>query len=89
MGALDQPLAEFSPETQRHFARRRPRSDDSSFAKTIPNFYFALKEHLRDGVIQEELHLDDMSYADEIDKVRHIPNLIAAHLQQRITDLAA
>jgi putative membrane protein len=57
------------------------------FAKTIPNFYFALKEHLRDGVIQEELHLDDMSYADEIDKVRHIPNLIAAHLQQRITAL--
>lgn len=57
------------------------------FAKTIPNFYFALKEHLREGVIADELHLGDMPYADEMGKVRHIPNLLAAHLHDRITDL--
>jgi ion channel-forming bestrophin family protein len=57
------------------------------YAKTIGNFYFALKEHLREGVIQEELHLDDMPYANEIDRTRHIPSLIVAHLQVGITDL--
>lgn len=49
--------------------------------KTIGNFYFALKEHLRDGVKVEELHLEGMPYADEIGRVRHVPNLLAAHLQ--------
>ncbi len=54
------------------------------FGKTIPNFYFALKEHLRDGVKKDELHLDATDYADELGKVRHVPNLIVAHMQDRI-----
>jgi ion channel-forming bestrophin family protein len=57
------------------------------FAKTIPNYFFALKEHLREGVIMEELHLDDMPYGDEMEKVRHVPNLIIAHLQGKIQEL--
>jgi putative membrane protein len=57
------------------------------FGKSIPNLYYALKEHLRDGVKPEELHLDGMSYADEISRARHIPSLIVAHLQDRINQL--
>lgn len=57
------------------------------FAKSIGNYYFALKEHLREGVIVEELQLDGLDYETEVGKARHIPNLIAAHLQASITDL--
>lgn len=57
------------------------------FARSIGNYYFALKEHLREGVIVEELQLDGMDYATEMGKARHIPNLIAAHLQAAITDM--
>jgi putative membrane protein len=57
------------------------------FSKTIPNFYLALKEHLRDGVILEELHVEDLNYADELPRVRHVPNLIVANLQDRFTQL--
>jgi ion channel-forming bestrophin family protein len=57
------------------------------FGRSIANYYYALKEHLREGVKQDELHLDAMPYADEIKRARHIPSLILAHLQDRINQL--
>lgn len=57
------------------------------FAQTIPNFYLALKEHLREGVINENLELQGMPYAGQLKTAAHVPNLISAHLQDRITHL--
>lgn len=57
------------------------------FAAMIPNFAFALKEHLRKGVILEE-----MESTNDIDMVKvvqagHVPNLIAQLIYLRVNHL--
>jgi len=57
--------------------------DDRQFFKhMIPNFVFATKEHLREGVLPEELDLKD----DELSILenKHIPNAIVKKLYERI-----
>jgi ion channel-forming bestrophin family protein len=55
------------------------------FAQAIPNFYFALKEHLRDGVKFEQLQLEGLENATELTQAKHVPAHIATLLQKRLT----
>jgi putative membrane protein len=67
-----------------------PIHDDDSrsfFAQTIPNFFFAAKEHLRDGVKPEQLQLEGMPYAAMIGQVRHVPSMLATHLQAKLHEM--
>lgn len=57
------------------------------FSKTISNFYFALKEHLRDGVDPDDLELDEMPYEKSIRSTQHTPNHLVNHMQVRMNDL--
>ncbi len=57
------------------------------FSKSISNFYFALKEHLRSGVDLEELDLEDMPYKERVKQVDHIPNAIAGSMQDRLNKM--
>src|SRR5687767_10381064 len=57
------------------------------FAKMIPNFVFAMKEHLRNGVQFTELEPVDENFNDDIKKYKHKPNRIAAMLYDRVNFL--
>ncbi|HVD98763.1 MAG TPA: bestrophin family ion channel [Cytophagaceae bacterium] len=58
------------------------------FAKTIANYFFALKEHLRDGVKFEELEEPERGEFDDLKKSNHVPNRISTLLFTRINKLA-
>lgn len=60
--------------------------DRAWFARMIPNMVFAMKEHLRKGVIFSELELDAETQA-RLKEVKHVPNAIIAMLYQRVNDL--
>lgn len=55
----------------------------------IPNYVFAMKEHLRKGVEMNEL--DDNPYLpnEELSKFKHIPNRIAKEMYDRLHQLHA
>jgi len=62
------------------------KSTKDFFIRMIPNFSFALKEHLREGVIVEELDLTEEE-KQEIDKWEHKPSYIAKMIYQKLNDL--
>jgi ion channel-forming bestrophin family protein len=57
------------------------------FAKMIPNFVFATKEHLRRGVQISELSDISDSLALDLKDYKHKPNRLAAMLYSRVNDL--
>lgn len=57
------------------------------FSKMIPNFVFAMKEHLRTGVQFDELEAVDDKFKDDLKKYKHKPNRIAALLYDRVNIL--
>lgn len=57
------------------------------FTQTIPNFYLALKEHLRSGVDTDDLELEGMPYHDQIEGIKHIPNFLVNQIQDRFLTL--
>jgi len=62
------------------------------FARMIPNFVFAMKEHLRTGVQFSELEGPDDKFPDDkffdaLKKVKHKPNRIAGLLYERVNAL--
>lgn len=57
--------------------------DRTFFKRMIPNFVFATKEHLRNGVIIEELELTDEELKF-IQEKEHVPNAVSQLMQQRI-----
>jgi ion channel-forming bestrophin family protein len=57
------------------------------FARSIANYYLAVKEHLRKGVILEELDLTSMPYAASLPAAQHKPAHIAGAMQQRLNQL--
>ncbi len=69
-----------------------PEEDHTSrefFAKMIPNYFFALKEHIRNGVLYEELEEPSGSKLfEDLKKQQHVPNRISGLLFQRINQLA-
>ncbi len=56
------------------------------FSRMIPNYAFAMKEHLRNGVIIEELNLTDEEYK-EIQSFQHQPNYILKKMYQQLSDM--
>lgn len=57
------------------------------FAKMIPNFVIATKEHLRKGVQVSELESSDDHFEQGIKDKRHKPNYIAGLLYQKVNKL--
>ncbi len=59
-------------------------SDDRDFFKRmIPNFVFATKEHLRDGVIMEELELTPEE-AKHLERRDHVPAAVVGMMYDRL-----
>lgn len=56
------------------------------FSRMIPNYSFAMKEHLREGVLTDELELSPEEL-NEINKVEHKPNFIARSMYERLDDI--
>lgn len=56
------------------------------FARMIPNYGYALKEHLRNGVKVEELNLTENELI-AINKVEHKPNFIAKMLYAKLNEM--
>jgi len=56
------------------------------FSRMIPNYAFAMKEHLRSGVLLNELELTDRELI-EIGKVDHKTSFIAKKLYTRLHDM--
>jgi putative membrane protein len=60
------------------------------FAKMIPNYFFAMKEHLREGIKYEELEEPaNTNIFQDLKNHQHVPNRISTLLFQRINKLAA
>jgi putative membrane protein len=57
------------------------------FAKMIPNFVYATKEHLRKGVLFHELQESDEHMAEDLKKVKHRPNKLVAMMYERVNEL--
>ncbi len=60
--------------------------DKDFFSRMIPNYAYAMKEHLREGVKLEELTLTPEEL-QILEKADHIPNIISKWIYQRIHDL--
>lgn len=60
--------------------------DKAYFKRMIPNFVFAMKEHLREGVDFGELDLTKEEIADLADR-KHIPNGIVTMLYKRMNKI--
>lgn len=59
----------------------------SYFAQMIPNFVFAMKEHLRDGVVMEEIDVVGEDFIQNFDGIEHIPNKISLMLYKKVNTL--
>lgn len=57
------------------------------FAIMIPNYVFAVKEHLRKGTKLSELEAVNESFIEDLKDVRHIPNRLASMMYTRINEL--
>jgi putative membrane protein len=57
------------------------------FAKMIPNFAIAMKEHLRKGVDLEDLDLAEDGFLGKLKGKEHIPNAISLMIYKRINKL--
>jgi putative membrane protein len=67
-----------------------PESDQENrvwFSKMIPNFVYASKEHLRQGVQLTELDLPDESEYIKVKGAKHKPNAISGLLYKRVNAL--
>lgn len=61
--------------------------DRDWFAKMIPNFVFAMKESLRNGVQFNELEPVSENFTDDLKKYKHKPNRIAAMMYSKVNEL--
>lgn len=57
------------------------------FSKMIPNFVFAVKEHLRKGTKLDELEPTNEHFFEEIEKFKHIPNKLSSMMYNRVNTL--
>lgn len=62
------------------------KEDKEFFARMIPNYAYAMKEHLRKGVLLEELNIT-IEERQRLENSDHIPNIIAFWLYERIQQL--
>lgn len=57
------------------------------FAKMIPNFAFATKENLRNGVQIEQLQITSNEFIEDLKKYKHRPNRISGLLYEKVNSL--
>ncbi|MDH5399954.1 MAG: hypothetical protein OEX02_17525, partial [Cyclobacteriaceae bacterium] len=69
------------------FLPEERKDDRAFFEKMIPNFVFALKEHLREGTNPEELEEVGSSFMNRLKKATHQPNFIVSELYMRFSGL--
>lgn len=62
------------------------REDKEFFLRMIPNFVFAVKEHLRKGVVWEELNLSELEKS-ELKTKKHIPLAIVNMMYCKLKEL--
>ncbi len=62
-------------------------SEREWFSRMIPNFVFAMKEHLRGEVVLSELDIPENDFLAELQKVKHKPNKISASLYAKVNQL--
>jgi ion channel-forming bestrophin family protein len=65
----------------------KSREDRSYFEHMIPNFVYAMKEHLRNGSKMEELEFENEFDEQTVKNADHKPNKINAMLYQRINSI--
>jgi putative membrane protein len=61
--------------------------DRDWFAKMIPNFVFAMKEHLRKGVQMTEMEVPDDQFIASLKEAKHKPNRISRMLYGKVNEL--
>lgn len=57
------------------------------FARMIPNFVFAVKEHLRKGTKLSELEIVDDRFLENLADIKHIPNRLSSMMYLRTNTL--
>lgn len=57
------------------------------FSIMIPNYVFAVKEHLRKGTKLSELDAVNESFIEDLKSAKHIPNRLASMMYSRINEL--
>lgn len=63
------------------------KEDRKFFRKMMPNFPFALKEHLRDGVNFDEIEDPGGNVMAKLKKAKNVPNILLAMLYKRVIGL--
>lgn len=69
------------------YLSREDHEDRDWFSKMIPNFVFAMKEHLRTGVQFAELEATDDKFFEALRKVKHKPNRLAGMMYEKVNEL--
>lgn len=69
------------------YIRKENHEDRDWFAKMIPNFVYAMKESLRNGVQLNELVAVHEGFHDDLKKFKHKPNRIASQLYAKVNEL--
>ena len=57
------------------------------FKKMIPNYVYAMKEHLRQGVLVEELDGLSKELLEKVEMAEHVPNIIAKDMYTKLHKL--
>jgi ion channel-forming bestrophin family protein len=57
------------------------------FSKMVPNFVYAMKDHLRDGVQFADLEPTDGEFIAVLKKFKHRPNKISSLMYERVNEL--
>ena len=69
------------------FLPKEDKENRSYFAQMIPNFVFAMKEHLRSGVVMEDIDMGEKDLIKNFEGIEHIPNKISLMLYIRVNNL--
>jgi ion channel-forming bestrophin family protein len=69
------------------YVPRENHEDRDWFAKMIPNFVIATKEHLRKAVQFDQLEETDSKFSDDLRKFKHKPNRIASLMYNKVNDM--
>jgi putative membrane protein len=69
------------------YVSREDHEERDWFARMIPNFVHATKDHLRNGVQFDQLEETDPVFLDDLKKYKQKPNRIAALMYNRVNDL--
>ncbi|HYF71080.1 MAG TPA: bestrophin family protein [Ohtaekwangia sp.] len=85
-GALVNSTRNFALKLNAYISKEN-HDDRAWFACMIPNFIYATKEHLRKGVQFAELEAPDESFIEDLKKIKHRPNKIAAMMYERVNRL--